>query len=375
MTPYIDYKKVGFCGSLWLFSSGLYLTKLAPLSPIHVAFCILCLIVYFKFASKNSYVIGTVSFVPLLANIYFLLLFITSPASAVLNIIVTFTSPLLVYVFFYGKRISNSKMNNFLLFYALLFLFDGIWRLLNPAELELEKLAKLNELAIGFQIYKLNTFMYMDSNFVGLQACSVFSFMCWLSYSGIKQSKLIFLTLSIAILLTFSRSAIIVCIFSVFMMLLFQSKIPKIILNFFFIIFSSSVVVLVFIIFSNDVSFMSKFHIFSVTQEYLIRENWLNLFLGVGIGNAKEYLGIGAHNLLVTFLVETGIIGLIVFLAINLYWYSILKKGWLVVVFPFLLASMSLGTTAIPYLFTLVTMAILIKRNKLIVENSNRSYE
>lgn len=372
MTPCIDYKKVGFCGSLWLFSSGLYLTKLAPLSPVHVAFCVLCLIVYLKFASKNSYVIGTVSFVPLLASLYFVSLFLSSPAPAVLNIIITFTSPLLVYVFFNKKRISNTQINAFLLFYALLFLTDGIWRLLNPAEMDLKKLA---ELGIGFQIYKLNTFMYMDSNFVGLQACSVFSFMCWLSYSGIKQNKLIAICLSIATFLTFSRSAIIVCFFSVFMMLLFKSKIPKLILNLLFLILSLLVVMSVFIVFANDVSFMSKFHIFSIALEYLFREDWVTLFVGVGIGNAKDYLGIGAHNLLVTFLVETGIIGLIVFLVMNLYWYSILKRGWLIVVFPFLLASMSLGTTAIPYLFTLVTMAILIKRNTLIVENSNRCYK
>lgn len=375
MTPFIDYKKVGFCGSLWLFSSGLYLTKLAPLSPIHISFCVLCLIVYLKFASRNSYVIGTVSFVPLLASLYFLSLFLSSPAPAVLNIIITFTSPLLVYVFFNKKRISITQVNVFLFFYALLFLTDGIWRLLNPAELDLETLAKLAELGIGFQIYKLNTFMYMDSNFVGLQACSVFSFMCWLSYSGIKQNKLIAFTLSIATFLTFSRSAIIVCVFSVFMLLLFKSKIPKLILNLLFLILSLLIVMTVFIMFANDVSFMSKFHIFSVAQEYLIRENWLTLFLGVGIGNAKEYLGIGAHNLFVTFLVETGIIGLIVFLGINLYWYSILNRGWFIVVFPFLFASMSLGTTAIPYLFTLVTMAILIKRNKLIVDNSKRGYK
>lgn len=357
-------QKVKFCGILWLYGSGLYLTRILPASPVHFVYILSILIVFLFPFYKGKLSTNYISLLLLVASSYFLLLFVSSPPPAVINIIMTFTSPFLVYFFFNGKMISVKWINGYFLFYTIIFMFDGIWRLLHPAEMNLER---LEELGILFQIYKLNSFMYMDSNFVGLQAICVLSFMCWLCFYGLRLNKIVFFALCLSVFLTFSRSAIVAGIFVVLMTFLYKRKISIVLLNAIFAIFSFFIGIAVFYIFANDVSFLSKFHIFSVAKGYLYRSDVITLLFGVGIGNAKEYLGIGAHNLFVTFFIETGLIGLAIFLALVIYWFCKLKRGWLLLVFPTLLASMSLGTTALPYLFTTVAVALLMKRDQIVL--------
>ncbi|MDW2402515.1 hypothetical protein R7042_09915 [Vibrio sp. 1262-1] len=364
MTNSVNFHSVGFVSSIWFLCCGLYLTKVLPVSPVHIAFCFVIIFLFFKYYIQSEFWVGKSALLYSALGIYFSTLLISTPPPAILNLIITFTSPLLVYVLFREKKISLTLINAFLMFYALLFLVDGIWRLLHPADMDIERLA---ELGIGFQIYKLNTFMYMDSNFVGLQAIAVLSFYCWLSYASVKMSRILLALLLIATFLTFSRAAILSSIVVLAITYLYKRNLSNITINIVMILFGGVFGTIVLYKFATDVSFISKFHIVQVTAEYLNEYDLTTLTFGVGIGNAKEYLGIGAHNLFVTFLVETGILGLLIFLSLLFYWFAVLKRGWLILVFPFLLTSMSLGTTAIPYLFTIVTIAILIKRNRLVL--------
>lgn len=360
--PRIIKRPVGIVAIIWFFCSGLYLTKLLPVSPVHLAFILSlatsCLIL---FSFRRFLISKSVALIAALGGYFLTLLISTSPA-AVLNVIVTFLSPLLVYILFKDKKMSSRWVNLFFLFHSGLFICDAIYRILNPAEMNLER---LEELGIGFQIYKINTFMYMDSNFVGLQAVSVLSFYCWLSYRNLKLSRIILVLLLFGVFFTFSRAAILSSALVLIITFLFKRNLSNISINILTLLVGGFFASLVLYKFATDVSFMSKFHIIDITLEYLLQYSTLTLVFGVGIGNAKEYLGIGAHNLFVTFLVETGFIGLFIFLALLLYWFAVLRRGWLILVFPFLLSSMSLGTTAIPYLFTMVTVAILVKRNRL----------
>ncbi|EFD0841140.1 hypothetical protein FE575_15045, partial [Escherichia coli] len=86
------------------------------------------------------------------------------------------------------------------------------------------------------------------------------------------------------------------------------------------------------------------------------------ILLGVGLGNAVEVIGMGAHNLFLTFLIETGVIGLLLFLVLLCIMWFYLKEDAIIIMLPFLIASMSLGTTAIPYFFTFTWLCILYKR-------------
>lgn len=119
--------------------------------------------------------------------------------------------------------------------------------------------------------------------------------------------------------------------------------------------------------FANDISFMSKFRIISYALDYISSASIGNILFGLGIGNAVDAIGIGAHNLLVTYFIESGLIGLMLFLILVTIIIYYLRLGACVVVMPFIIASMSLGTTAIPYFFTFAFLCVLYKMKNLIL--------
>ncbi|EFN7807241.1 hypothetical protein EGX48_19655, partial [Escherichia coli] len=114
--------------------------------------------------------------------------------------------------------------------------------------------------------------------------------------------------------------------------------------------------------FTDDISFESKFNLIRYTLEYIKDSDIDMILLGVGLGNAVEVIGMGAHNLFLTFLIETGVIGLLLFLVLLCIMWFYLKEDAIIIMLPFLIASMSLGTTAIPYFFTFTWLCILYKR-------------
>jgi len=349
-------------GTIWLFFSGLYLTKIMPVSPVQLAYLLVFFLMFLLFSHKEKFLVDHSSLYPFAGCIYFLTLFVSSPPAAVLNILITFSSPLIVYSFFCNRVIKVEVFNKYFLFYSVVFILDGVWRFLHPAEMDLERLA---ELGITFQIYKLNTFMYMDSNFVGLQAICTFSFMCWFILNGVKLNKFIPVLLFMSVLLSLSRAAIIAMFIVIILTYILKRNISILFINLFLLLLSICIVFIVFYFFSKDISFLSKFHILEVAGEYFYKADFITLIFGVGVGNAKDVLGIGAHNLFVGFIVETGIFGFTLLLTLLIYWFCILKRSWFILVFPTILTAMSLGTSALPYFFTMVTIAILIKRNKL----------
>lgn len=357
----IDHR-VKWPGIIWLYFSGLYLTKLMPVSPVQLIYSIVLLVTFLLLLRKDKFLTGYIVLFPLVGCVYFLTLFVSSPPAAVLNILITFSAPLLVYCYFRNKVMSIKILNRYFLFYSIIFIFDGVWRFLHPAEMDLERLA---ELGVTFQIYKFNTFMYMDSNFVGLQAVCTFSFMCWFIFNGIQFNKIIPTLLFVAVLFSLSRAAILAMFIAIFLTFILKRKVPIVFINLVLLIITICVGFAVFYFFSSDVSFLSKFHIIEVTGKYLSESDLISLMFGVGLGNSEEVLGMGAHNLFVAFIVETGMVGFGLFFTLLVYWFCILKRGWFILVFPTVLAGMSLGTSALPYLFTMVTIAILIKRKRL----------
>ncbi|GAA3535759.1 hypothetical protein GCM10022394_14230 [Zobellella aerophila] len=124
---------------------------------------------------------------------------------------------------------------------------------------------------------------------------------------------------------------------------------------------------------SNDVSFSSKFHIIELTFDYIERSSWFEFFFGVGLGNAVNAIGIGSHNILITFLIETGVVGFVFFVSINVFLMFKLKSDFLIIALPFMISSLSLGSTAIPYYFSLVSICILHRSGFLVVTGLNSS--
>ena len=110
-----------------------------------------------------------------------------------------------------------------------------------------------------------------------------------------------------------------------------------------------------------DESFSTKFSLAENVANYLQEADALSLLIGVGAGLGDTVLARGAHNIIFVYLVEFGIVGL---LLVSAFWMLILietrfKAG--LVMFPFLLASMSATTVAIPYLYVVFSLIYAIE--------------
>jgi hypothetical protein len=348
----------GKLGIVWIFSSGLYLTQLLPVSPVQIVFVAISALALIKIRASRKPVVGWISIFSFYSVVISLVYFLFSPYAAVLNLMVALMAPLLVSLLLQGTEIELSRINLFLFFYAALFLFDGFWRLMHPADMDVEKLAALG---VPFHIYKVNSIMYLDSNFVGIHALSILSFGFWLRYVGVRVSSAAMILCTLGLLLTLSRAAYVGAVLCIVIWGLLHFRVPKFLIYFGVSIVASICLIWVWFAFSTDVSFLSKFHIFKLSSDYLARASVEQLLLGVGLTNAEFHIGVGAHNLFVAFLIELGLIGLGLLVALHLLWLFYLRESMLILSLPYLLASMSLGTSAFSYYSTLVTLAMMIR--------------
>ena len=368
------FKKINIFASLWLLSCGLYLTKIIYISPIYFSFFFVCMGVVFQL-SQNAHQNFNfkIDFFWIGISIpcfIFLGLFVNSPISLVGNLLMSFISPFIVVVLF-KKRIVTTEFLFFVFFsYAILFCTDGVWRIFHP---EMEHWQQLESLGVGFQIYKINSIMYLDSNFVGIQIVAYLSCFIYLFRDVLFSGYLRFFYFSIvfflliSLVLSFSRSAYLGAIIIFFFNFVLKNRIRYVL----FLVCSPFLVIAVcsFVLnyFSNDISFASKFYIISLTVEYVQHSTWFDIFFGVGLGGAEQAIGMGAHNLLLSLFIETGLVGVILFVYVNILFICKLQKDFLIVGFPFIFSSMSLGTTAIPYYFTFLSICVLHRDKSLVI--------
>ncbi|HFI5864824.1 TPA: O48 family O-antigen polymerase [Escherichia coli] len=358
-------KKISFIGLLWLISCGLYITQITAISPVYFIFILSMILVFLTNVSCRKWDVSFFTLISLIISLLSTFLFINSHFSLVINLCMVLLSPMLVDFYYKGRSITKRNLLNVFLFYSFVFILDGFWRIQHPY---LANVDKLEELGIGFQIYKVNSLMYADSNFVGLEA--VFILSCFLYFFrdikivGLLRVRyfLVFCALFVGVVLTFSRAAIIAMILLFVLSVLMKNKRIK---AFSYMLMPVLLIVLswfVFKKFTDDISFESKFDLIRYSLEYIKNNNVEVILLGVGLGNAVDVIGMGAHNLFLTFLIETGMIGLFLFLVLLCIMCIYLKEDAIVIVLPFLIVSMSLGTTAIPYFFTFTWLCILFKR-------------
>lgn len=366
----MKYNGVDSFGLLWFYLCGFYLTQITFVSPVYVAYVITFLysLLIFSFNKNKHFPLST--FIVFIFCFFGFVLATYSPLSLSINYFISISSVLIVVVLFRNRSIKLYHFLFMLGMYSLLFGLDGIWRFINP---DLTHIDKLEEIGVGFQIYKVNSFMYADSNFVGIQCVMFFSVLLYV-FNNVEMSrkdtiffKIIFLTLIFSTFMTFSRSAYLGIILSLLMNFLCNRERAFYIFCFFSPIFIFLGGYLVSDYFSNDISFSSKFHILQLTDEYLNNADLLTLLLGVGLGNAEMEIGMGAHNIIVSLMIETGILGLLFFIISNFIFLAKLGRYFFVICFPFLFSSLSLGTTAIPYFYTLSVFCILIKSGDLLV--------
>ncbi|HEI3836450.1 TPA: O48 family O-antigen polymerase, partial [Escherichia coli] len=269
-------KKISFIGLLWLISCGLYITQITAISPVYFIFILSMILVFLTNVSCRKWDVSFFTLISLIISLLSTFLFINSHFSLVINLCMVLLSPMLVDFYYKGRSITKRNLLNVFLFYSFVFILDGFWRIQHPY---LANVDKLEELGIGFQIYKVNSLMYADSNFVGLEA--VFILSCFLYFFrdikivGLLRVRyfLVFCALFVGVVLTFSRAAIIAMILLFVLSVLMKNKRIK---AFSYMLMPVLLIVLswfVFKKFTDDISFESKFDLIRYSLEYIKNNN------------------------------------------------------------------------------------------------------
>jgi hypothetical protein len=353
---------------LMLVASGLYLSGITPLSPIYFVFGIAIIFYAFKLLLRFEIHLNKLAFFNLF--ICFFSIFtqlVLIPNTRIPNTI-GLALPYLFYFVCFQCLYSLTKNDimvlcgYMILAHTALISIDAIIRLANPNVYATNMYSgHTRESGLAY-MFKYNSIMYPDSNFVGVQVCLTYFFTVYLYKENllVHWAKNLRYVLFVLVILSTSRSAIITMFFYtlIFNKISFPFKLSKKQIIWLISIVVSLVLASVFILslIKNDESFNSKFMILYLAIDFIKEIPFTSFLFGIGMGNTFSFIGIGAHNLLVTLTLETGLIGLTLFI-LSLY-FSIKKtKGKaLYVILPLLTMGFSFVSLALPFLFTFLAI-------------------
>lgn len=212
--------------------------------------------------------------------------------------------------------------------YLIIYSIDTLYRFSFPKKGYIESVELNNKADLIFYAYK-HSFVFQDSNFVGLSLLMLF-FLILTNKCFLKNKKYLLLFTTILIVLSLSRAAIIILIIMflvyVFMRLKLSLNLKVVSIVLFFIS--------LFIFFGiestalniNDDSLSSKFMLLNKFIDSITNLSITELLFGWGLNQTYSHWGISAHNLYITLILETGIVGIILIMVVFLYFYKKSRK-------------------------------------------------
>lgn len=216
-----------------------------------------------------------------------------------------------------------------------------------------------------FYSYKTDSFMFGGSNGVAFVLLVMIFLLLYLSKLVDIKYKFRLSVLMVLLFLTFSRAAylslIIVFIINLIRKLFFKRSkqlltlfdfLFFIILIFFLMIpFAFRDVINNYFFLAEDASFQTKIWIPEKAMNYFWNASVFTKLFGIGLGNATEYIGRWAHNFVITYLLETGIIGLTFILCIYYLINKITKKKFILFFYLIFIIGFSFVPVSIPYFY------------------------
>ena len=346
--------------------SGFYLTRILSLSPVYITFLIGvgAIVIYGIFNYRSVHI----SRASVWYGIYIFYLIVTQiflepNFSTLINVLFSLSYFITILnIAFYTILVKYSKY--FIWFSIILLAIEAGWRLTHPVFV-LEGTDKDYRDMEGmlFYAFKFSSIMFKDSNFVGTYGLVAFFYYYYLRKKKYVKSIIPLIILFVLILLTLSRSAILTVFLTIVLLyfLTIKIKLLHILLG---VSFSMLLIFVVLPQIIEDESLLSKFTILELTWNYLQECSFLEFLFGVGFGNTFKHIGIGAHNLLVTHFIESGIIGLLFFLIVNFSLIKRTKKYSLFLTIPLFISGMSLAGHAISFYYACLALIYVIERNE-----------
>ncbi len=331
-----DYRMLS--GFLVVAFSGFYL-KIGIFSPVYwTALLGLIFFAYMIFAGKTFVLVNDVVIATLAFMGYVLLSQLPRGTNgSLLNVLFSAFYFLLTYeILLSSKKESVLLFCKYLIWISIVLLLVELgWRFTHPA---LEQ--------PSFYKFKFNSIMYLDSNFVAVFAMCLFFLALYLHENHNVELKKEMIALLILIVLTFSRASILVVAACT---ILFTKRIPRKWKQMIVVVGCVAAAVLLRIMLNDDSNQM-RFYIVQVAIDFYANQSTLaQKLFGIGFGQTQNYIGYGPHLLFITYLLEAGLVGLILLIG---YWFVLLKRsrykaGYVMI--PFLIVGFSMAPHFIPY--------------------------
>ena len=350
-------------------------------SPIYFWFIVgsflFVLVKLYAPSNKSDYL-----FFLIIMMILYLILFqplLKAQLNSLIHVIISFFFLLVTYDLFQYVPVNTliKIVNNFINLSIAVIFIETIFRVRN---LNLSQII-FSLFSFEFYSYKKDSFMFGDSNSVAFIIITMILLLYYFSKLVNVKYKFRLSVLSVLLFFTFSRAAylgfIIVFIINLVRKIFFK-KSKQLLSLFDFLVFAILVIFLtVPFAFSNainkyfflagDPSFQSKILIPEIAMHYFWNANFFTKLFGIGLGNSVEYIGIWAHNFVITYLLETGIIGLSFILCIYYLINKITQKKFVLFFYLIFIIGFSFVPLAMPYFY--VSLMLLYYINKKLNEN------
>jgi len=223
----------------------------------------------------------------------------------------------------------------------------------------------------GIYQFKFTALIHGDSNFVAILLVLLLFFMLWWKDTFKESLTKEIIIVSILIVLALSRAAIPAVAVGLFYYFFFRNLDWKKALLVFLATGVFGALALWATRYFPDDSFQTKFLILDESLAFLKTVDLKTFLFGIGLANSSEIMTFGAHNLFLLFLLESGIIGLLLKCIILLAFIKVTNGKITIVLLPYIVQSMAASSAFMPYFY--VVIALMIIMNKPLLENNARS--
>lgn len=335
-----------FC-NFWLYQAK-------PITPLYYFFLASLLIFFVSFIRQKSVQITYTQITSLICAFYIFIVSVFHKDTGWNTVIHNGVTSIFYFLSIYFIKYLNKKqvLNIIKWLFCSTFIytaFETFWRWTHPTMFR-EGVIVTKQVETNFYALKMNSIMFMDSNFVALITLTM-TFLAFYILLYVKKNdnfyKFMFIAFAILTTLTISRAAIFAMIISIiwyYTFVLLKSSLRSIknlpILTFRMFIFILIAIIGIFLflygiyIFLSDASFLTKIEIFLDLKEYLLSVPLINKIIGCGseLNNMLYYFGRATHALIPTYIVWYGLIELFL---ICIYWLQIIldTKGKSLIIF------------------------------------------
>ena len=350
-----------YAAILLILFAGWFINSLS-VSPIYIAFVFALILIVLQLISNSKYHTKIRFSLPMTVGLIFVLyIFFTqimlmqNIEHAVINVLFS-----LVYFLLISMSITSLSFSDIKKYFRIsvnliipLLCFEAVYRWTHPI------LRNANVGDLEYYKFKYSSIMYQDSNFVGIFIVVIY-FMCTYMrrYHGVNLKKQQIILFIFAVLTLSKASIATIVVFSILYDFNFKKWVKAVMLFFALIIglptFMQQIV--------SDNSLMGKLNILNYAMLWWEKTSLFDKLFGVGYGNAVSAIGMGSHNIIISYFVESGVLGLILFIVLLVSLLYETGKHGAIVILPFMLNAMSLSSHAIPYFYCYIAIIACLEK-------------